>query len=226
MPAPRVLIIEPNWLMRSAIEGVITRNCIEVAGAIECVSQFNSGQHESPSLALVGAQTSLQAEDAIRDLQATLPSIATAALVPSCTVDEAIDTLRTGARGILLQGMNPDSLIYAIRLMASGERFIPCIVAEALLCEAPSSQTGNHHTGKVIQLPLGSPALTPRERRLIRGISAGVTNKAIAEDLGLAESTVKVAITALLKKLGMRNRTQVASWAARGEPSARRAATV
>jgi DNA-binding NarL/FixJ family response regulator len=54
------------------------------------------------------------------------------------------------------------------------------------------------------------PALTPTQLKVLRGVHSGLLNKQIAYDLGIAEATVKAHMTALMRKLNVRNRTQVA----------------
>jgi DNA-binding NarL/FixJ family response regulator len=52
--------------------------------------------------------------------------------------------------------------------------------------------------------------LTPTQIKVLRGVHSGLLNKQIAWDLGIAEATVKAHMTALMRKLNVRNRTQVA----------------
>ncbi len=54
------------------------------------------------------------------------------------------------------------------------------------------------------------PQLTPTQIKVLRGVHSGQLNKQIAYDLGIAEATVKAHMTALMRKLNVRNRTQVA----------------
>jgi DNA-binding NarL/FixJ family response regulator len=54
------------------------------------------------------------------------------------------------------------------------------------------------------------PQLTPTQIKVLRGVRSGQLNKQIAYDLGIAETTVKAHMTALMRKLNVRNRTQVA----------------
>jgi len=56
----------------------------------------------------------------------------------------------------------------------------------------------------------GAPVLTPTQIKVMRGVHSGLLNKQIAYDLGIAEATVKAHMTALMRKLNVRNRTQVA----------------
>lgn len=54
------------------------------------------------------------------------------------------------------------------------------------------------------------PALTPTQMKVLRCVHSGLLNKQIAYELGMAEATVKVHMTALMRKLNVRNRTQAA----------------
>lgn len=58
--------------------------------------------------------------------------------------------------------------------------------------------------------PGGIESLTPTQLRVLRGVHSGLANKQIAFELGIAEATVKAHMTALMRKLNVRNRTQVA----------------
>jgi DNA-binding NarL/FixJ family response regulator len=58
--------------------------------------------------------------------------------------------------------------------------------------------------------PDPAPALTPTQLKVLEGVHSGLLNKQIAYELGIAESTVKAHMTALMRKLNVRNRTQVA----------------
>ena len=62
----------------------------------------------------------------------------------------------------------------------------------------------------VAPAPATHAALTPTQIRVLRGVHSGLLNKQIAFDLGIAEATVKVHMTALMRKLNVRNRTQAA----------------
>lgn len=67
----------------------------------------------------------------------------------------------------------------------------------------PNTSHAGGATGSVAQL-------TPTQRKVMQGVHSGLLNKQIAFDLGIAEATVKAHMTALMRKLKVRNRTQVA----------------
>ncbi len=72
-------------------------------------------------------------------------------------------------------------------------------------------QHQRHDTfGTVVEFVPAAARLTPTQLKVMQGVRSGLLNKQIAYDLGIAEATVKAHMTALMRKLNVRNRTQVA----------------
>ncbi|OWK30504.1 HTH-type transcriptional regulator AlkS [Sphingomonas mucosissima] len=71
-------------------------------------------------------------------------------------------------------------------------------------------QTIGLHGTVVAFAPPAAARLTPTQLKVLEGVYSGLLNKQIAYDLGIAEATVKAHMTALMRKLNVRNRTQVA----------------
>ena len=105
------------------------------------------------------------------------------------------DSLRVGAAGFLPYSMASDALLSALRLIASGEIFIPV------------TDTDN------VQFTKSSPKekfLSSREREVLDGLLSGHSNRQIADRIGLSEVTIKYHLKSLRSKLGARNRTHAA----------------
>ncbi len=100
------------------------------------------------------------------------------------------DALRAGAAGFVPKTMSSRGMVNAARIMAAGEIFLPY----GLMSETT-----------------GGPELTTRERQVLQGLCAGLSNKEIARDLGLQEVTAKLHVRTLSRKLGARNRTHAAT---------------
>lgn len=126
------------------------------------------------------------------------------------TFDEdeyVFDALEAGARGFLLKDAEPDLLAEAVRAAARGDALIaPAITARLLSAFARSRPEG---------VPPPREPLTPREDEVLGLVAAGRTNAEIAEELFLSLSTVKAHIGAIMVKLGVRNRVELALWAYR-----------
>jgi DNA-binding NarL/FixJ family response regulator len=101
-----------------------------------------------------------------------------------------------GAAGFIPKSAPPETLIEAVRTVLDGGTWFPPLTAER-------SEDDARLASKLAQL-------TPQQFRVLLGIADGLLNKQIADRLGLADNTVKVHITAILKKLECYSRTQAA----------------
>lgn len=110
--------------------------------------------------------------------------------------------LEMGARGYVPKTLTAKSMTNALKFIASGEVFVPSVVASSM---AQGQRSRRPST------------LTPKEMDVLRGICRGDANKDIARDLGLTEITVKMHVRSICAKLNVSNRTQIAMTAvARG----------
>ncbi|WP_373696102.1 response regulator [Actinomycetospora aurantiaca] len=114
--------------------------------------------------------------------------------------------LRAGARGFLLKNAGPRLLTEAVRAAADGGSLIAPSVTTRLL--EHFATTGPSAGGGRLVDPL-----TDRESEVVRAVASGDTNPEIAERLVISLSTVKVHVAAAQRKIGARNRTEVAVWA-------------
>lgn len=114
--------------------------------------------------------------------------------------------LKAGARGFLLKDAGPELLVQAIHAAANGDALIAPSVTVRLL--AAFSESGG---GPVPAQPVAP--LTDREEDVLITVARGLTNSEIADDLHISLSTVKTHLTALMNKLGARNRVELAMWA-------------
>lgn len=123
--------------------------------------------------------------------------------------DEYIsDSIRAGAKGYLLKDMLSEELVQAIRLAHRGYTQLGPGLLEKLIANIPNSKVDKSKAASPDLTPL-----TPREQDVLRLISDGSTNREIAEQLHIAEGTVKTHVTHLLDRLNLRNRAQLAIYA-------------
>ena len=114
--------------------------------------------------------------------------------------------LKAGARGFLLKDAGPELLIQAIHAAADGDALIAPNVTVRLL--AAFSDSGSDRVPAQPVVPL-----TEREEDVLVTVARGLTNSEIAHELHISLSTVKTHLTALMNKLGARNRVELAMWA-------------
>ncbi len=117
--------------------------------------------------------------------------------------EDLVTALRSGAQGYLLKNIDSEFLVRSLRRAAQGESVISPEMAGKLMRQV---RTG---------VPNAQPAdvLSPREREIVQRLAKGGSNKEIARDLDLAESTVKIHVQHILRKLGLNSRVQAAVWA-------------
>lgn len=112
-----------------------------------------------------------------------------------------VGALRAGAQGYLLKSMPPEQIRTAVRTAAEGQTTLAPTLVERLVQE--------YAHRRVAPAPsLGS--LTERETDVLREIATGRSNQEIAARLFVSEGTVKTHVAAVLRKLGLRDRTQAA----------------
>ncbi|CAA9590340.1 Two-component transcriptional response regulator, LuxR family [uncultured Synechococcales cyanobacterium] len=118
------------------------------------------------------------------------------------------EAMRAGARGYLLKDMPSEELAQAIRFVNRGYAQLGPGLMEKLIKGVPISGTTGPKSDS-----LDLTQLTPREQDVLRLIGFGSTNREIAQDLYIAEGTVKTHVTHLLNHLNLRNRVQLAIYA-------------
>ncbi|MFC7333206.1 LuxR C-terminal-related transcriptional regulator [Rhodocista pekingensis] len=136
----------------------------------------------------------------ICEIQAGTPVVIVSASESQSDVRAALDA---GASGYIPKSSSVKIMLSALNLVFSGGIYVP---PAAIQGEAQSSGSagpgGGHASGP------GMPALTQRQRDVLRCLREGKSNKQIAYELGLSEGTVKIHVTAVMRSLGVRNRTQ------------------
>lgn len=110
------------------------------------------------------------------------------------TLADVLEDLRAGSRGHVPVALGLNGVMTAIRRVLEGALFIP----ESGDCAAAEAQGDSN-----VQL-------TSRQKAIVRALAAGAPNKIIASDLAMSENTVKVHIHNIMKKLNVRNRTEIA----------------
>jgi len=127
-------------------------------------------------------------------------------VITTFDLDEYVHgALKAGARGFLLKDAGPALLTQAVHAAADGDALIAPSVTVRLLAAFARSQKG----------PSAQPIepLTSREEQVLLTVAQGRTNSEIAADLHISPSTVKTHLGSLMRKLGARNRVELAMWA-------------
>ena len=125
--------------------------------------------------------------------------VPTRTLLLTAAIDNAqvIEALRLGARGLVLKEMAPEVVVQAARRIHAGGQWLDTVLVSRAMDEL--GRRGLHPGSE-------SRGLTPREREIVAGVARGLRNRAIAEELGISEGTVKLHLHHVYEKLGLGSR--------------------
>lgn len=138
----------------------------------------------------------------ICEAQAGTPVVIVSASEAQADVRAALDA---GASGYIPKSSSVKIMLSALNLIFSGGIYVP---PAAILGDGPGVGGAAPGSGGQGGGAAGAPALTQRQRDVLRCLREGKSNKQIAYELGLSEGTVKIHVTAVMRSLGVRNRTQ------------------
>jgi DNA-binding NarL/FixJ family response regulator len=129
-------------------------------------------------------------------LEALVPNASIVVLSDAASSDEIAQIIGYGARGYIPTSMPFHLAIEAVRFIEAGGTFVP---AGNLLADRDQNKQ-----------PAGASALTERQMKVVEAVGHGFANKQIAYKLKMSENTVKVHLRHIMKKLNVRNRTEIA----------------
>ncbi len=206
----RVVLADDQDLVRTGLRMILdAQDGIEVVGeAADGDHAVALARHLEPDVCLFDIRMPvLDGIEATRRL--TGPDVErppAVVVITTFDLDEYVHAaLKAGARGFLLKDAGPELLVQAIEAAASGEALIaPSVTARLLstFAKAPAA-------------PPAEPveALTEREDEVLLAVARGLTNAEVADRLHISLSTTKTHLAALMRKLGARNRVEIAIWA-------------
>ena len=212
----RILLIDDHTLFRSGVRALLQRqpDFEVVDDAADGIEGFKRAKQHRPDVVLLDLNMpGLSGIETLQLLQQDLPDTAVIMLTVSEDVDELTRALREGACGYLLKNMDADALAAMIRRAAEGESVIAESMTQRLIAQMRTPVRAEDAAPAPSPEPRGSsasPELTPRERDIVRILARGASNKDIARELDLAESTVKIHVRNVLRKLNLSSRVQIA----------------
>ncbi|GAC1357848.1 MAG: response regulator transcription factor [Herpetosiphon sp.] len=201
----RVLLAEDQTLMRQGL-----RTILELEDGFEVVAEAGDGASavaqarlHRPDVVLMDVQMPrMNGVEATAQLTIALPATRVIILTTFDYDEYVFDGIKAGARGYLLKDTPADELLATIRRVHAGESMIQPSVATRMIAEFSRRQSAVQQSEY--------EALSERERDVLRLLSEGLSNKAIAHRLVLAEGTIKNHVSTILDKLQATNRTEAA----------------
>lgn len=209
----RVLIVDDHAIVRRGLRSILEleQDIAVVGEAGGRADALRTVERTRPEVVLLDLKLSA---DGDADGLAVCSQIlerrpGTGVVVLSTFLDEQLvaEALRRGAQAYVLKDVDLSELVRIIRAVARGESGFDsrsAAVVRGLAAGTPAARAGN-----------GGPALTDREREVVRLIAEGLTNREIGEAIFVSESTVKFHVRNVMRKLDVHHRAEVAYAASR-----------
>lgn len=210
----RILVVDDHTLFRRGLTALLSRNpLVTVVGdASDAGEAQRRAQTLQPDVILLDNHLpGVSGVDALPALREAAPDAQILMLTVSEDENDLVAALRGGAAGYLLKTIEGDALVDAICKAVDGDNVVSPEMTSKLVAvyrgTARAAMSPAPATATVIS-PLDS--LSPRERDILRGIARGCSNKEIGRELGIAETTVKIHVQHILRKLDVSSRVQAA----------------
>jgi two-component system nitrate/nitrite response regulator NarL len=203
----RVMIVDDHPLVRSAVARALTGDGMTVvAEAATGEEAIAIATRIAPDILLLDiALPGMSGVHVVRELAPRLPATRIVMLTASSADRDVADAMRYGASGYLTKDLSAEALARSLRATLNGELVIPRRLAARLLARMlPRGMSEPAADG----VPLDR--LTRRERDVLRLLADGLGDRDIAAALTISRRTVETHVSSILRKLGVRNRSEAA----------------
>ena len=206
----RVLIVDDHGIVRKGTRALLDRipdfTVVGEAGnGKEAVAQAKELQPDVILMDLMMPE--MDGIEAIGLITATQPNSRILALTSFAADDKVFPAIKAGALGYMLKDADPEDLIQAIRQVHRGEPSLHPSIARKVLQELGRPQTTPPSPGP--------DPLTERELEVLQLVAKGLSNQQMAEQLTVAEVTIRTHVSNILSKLHLANRVQATLYALR-----------
>ena len=200
----KILILDDHPLLRQGLAMLLagSGDTVLEAGTVEQATDLIDAH---PDLELVVLDLFLPGEvgwTLITTIGETHPGLPIVVLSSSENPKDVRRALQLGALGYIPKSAGPHTFLSAIRLVLSGELYVPPLLLDATMSPPAPSPASTPRT---------ATGLTDRQTDILRLLAEGIPNKVIARQLDLSEKTVKAHVTAIFRALDVVNRTQAAN---------------
>lgn len=205
----RILLVDDHNLFRSGVRLLLQRNPeFEVVGeAGDGLEGVKRAKELIPDIVLLDLHMpGLSGIEATHFIRKETPSSHVVLLTVSEDAEDLAAGLQAGAAGYLLKNIDAEYLLESLKKVMDGDSVISADMTKKLFAQFRKSPTP-------VPVVSDTEKLTPREREILSELAIGLSNKEIARKLDVAESTVKIHLQSILKKLGVSNRVQAAIYA-------------
>lgn len=213
----RLLVVDDHTLFRRGLIALLSADArfAVVAEAGDAGEAQRHAQALQPDLVLLDNHLpGVNGVDALRGLKEAAPRARVLMLTVSEDERDLAAALRNGAQGYLLKTIDSEALAVSIVRCMRGESVVSPEMTAKLVAAFQSLSAAPPAPAAAAQPADPIVTLSPREREILRHIARGASNKEIARALDIAETTVKIHVQHILRKLNLSSRVQAAVYAA------------
>ena len=204
----RVLLVDDHEVVRAGLRALLeAQDGIEVVGEVGTAA--DAVRHvgfDAPDVVVMDVRlpdgSGVEATRKIRD---RWPDVAVLVLSSFADEEALMSSIEAGASGYLLKRVDTDAIVDAVRAGGAGESLLDPAMTKQLFTKLRDSDREDELIAR----------LSGQERRILTRLAQGKTNREIADEMYLAEKTVKNYVSNLLAKMGMARRSEAAAYAAR-----------
>jgi DNA-binding NarL/FixJ family response regulator len=206
----RVLLVDDHEVVRAGIKALLDaqKDMIVVGEAGTAEEGLRRVGYDEPDVVVLDVRLpDVSGVEACRDIRSRFPEVKVLMLTSFADEEAMMAAILAGASGYVLKRVKSGDLVEDIRKVGAGESLLDSDMTERLFERLRSGPQED---------PLLS-RLSKQERTIVAHIADGLTNRQIAEEMFLAEKTVKNYVSNLLAKMGMSRRSEAAAYVARLE---------
>ncbi len=206
----RVLLVDDHEVVRQGLRALVeSQDDMEVVGEAGTVAEaVRRVGYDDPEVVVLDVRLpDGSGVEACREIRSRFPDVKVLMLTSFADEEALMAAIMAGASGYVLKRINSDELVESIRRVGRGESLLDPEMTDKLFKRLRGGEPEDPLLAR----------LSPQERTILGHIAEGKTNRQIAEEMFLAEKTVKNYVSNLLAKMGMSRRSEAAAYMARLE---------
>lgn len=201
----RILVADDHPIVRAGLKQIITETADmtvadEASNGQEVLSKVSQNEYDVVLLDI--SMPGMHGIDALRELRARKPQLPVLILTMHPEEQYGVRVLKAGAAGYLVKESSPDELVWAIRRVAQGRKYVSPSLGERLASYLEIDACASPHE-----------KLSDREYQVMRMIASGKTVTQIAGEISLSSKTVSTYRRRILEKTGMRSNAEMTRYA-------------
>jgi DNA-binding NarL/FixJ family response regulator len=206
----RVLLVDDHEVVRRGLRALLeAQDGIEVVGEVDTAADVvRQVGFNAPDVVVMDVRLpDGSGVEATRRVRQRFPDVAVLILSSFADEEALMSSIEAGASGYLLKRIDTEAIVDAVRAVGAGESLLDPAMTDKLFTKLRDADHDDDLISK----------LSGQERRILTRLAEGKTNREIADEMYLAEKTVKNYVSNLLAKMGMARRSEAAAYAARVE---------